>query len=186
LVRLILALCVRKGELFAARWSEFDLEGEGDDGPVWHLPAGRSKTGAAQDIPLSPVVVAWLQTAKEFAAGSEWAFPARRRDKRGRYSHVGMDTLNVALGRVKHDLDPFTVHDFRRTARTLLAELGVAPHVAELCLNHKPRGVEAVYNKHTYFAERRAALESWAELLVQIESGQSKVVPIRNKEAVHR
>ena len=74
------------------------------------------------------------------------------------------------------------LHDFRRTARTQLAELGVAPHVAELCLNHKPKGVEAVYNKHTYFAERRAALKSWADVLVQIEAGQSKIVPIRSRK----
>lgn len=182
LVRLLLALCVRKGELFAARWDELDLEGATDDGPVWHLPAVRSKTGAAQDIPLSPIVVGWLRTAKEFAVNSEWVFPARRRDSRGRYGHVGMDTLNVALGRVKHRLEPFTIHDFRRTARTQLAELGVAPHVAELCLNHKPRGVEAVYNRHTYFAERRTALEGWADQLVQIEAGKSNVVPIRSGE----
>jgi len=94
LVRPLLALCVRKGELFAAEWKEFDLDGTTDDGPVWHLPAKRSKTGAAQDIPLPPVAVAvaWLRTAKELAAGSDWVFPARRRDKRGRYKHVGMDT----------------------------------------------------------------------------------------------
>jgi len=186
LVRLLLALCVRKGELFAAEWNEFDLDGTTDDGPVWHLPAKRSKTGAAQDIPLPPVVVSWLRTAQELAAGSDWVFPARRRDKRGRYKHVGMDTLNVALTRVKHKLEPFTIHDFRRTARTQLAELGVAPHVAELCLNHKPKGVEAVYNKHTYFAERRAALQSWADLLVQIEAGKSNVVPIRGKAKASR
>lgn len=179
LVRLLLALCVRKGELFAASWDEFDLDGETDDGPVWHLPAKRSKTGAAQDIPLSPVVVAWLRTAKELAAGSEWVFPARRRDKRGKYKHVGMDTLNVALSRVKHGLEPFTIHDFRRTARTQLAELGIEPHVAESCLNHKPKGVEGVYNRHSYFAARRTALQSWSDLLVQIEAGDSKVVPIR-------
>jgi len=55
-----------------------------------------------------------------------------------------MDTLNVALGRLKHGLVPFTIHDFRRTARTQLAELGLSPHIAALFLNHKPRGVEAV------------------------------------------
>jgi len=181
LVRLLLALCVRKGELFAAPWTEFDLEGTTDDGPVWHLSAARSKTGAAIDIPLAPEVVGWLRTAQELAAGSDWVFPARRRDKRGRYEHVGLDTLNVALGRVKHKLEPFTIHDFRRTARTQLAELGVAPHVAELCLNHKPKGVEAVYNRHTYYAERRAALEAWAVQLAQIEAGKSNVVPIRGK-----
>ena len=184
LVRLLLALCVRKGELFAAEWREFDLDGATDDGPVWHLPAKRSKTGAAQDIPLPPVAVAWLRMAQELAAGSDWVFPARRRGKRGRYEHVGMDTLNVALGRVEHNLDAFTIHDFRRTARTQLAELGVAPHVAELCLNHKPRGVEAVYNRHTYFAERRTALEAWAAQLQLIEAGKSNVVPIRSGRIV--
>lgn len=186
LVRLLLALCVRKGELAAARWEEFDLDGATDDGPVWHLPAQRSKTGMGQDIPLSPVVVGWLLTAHEFAAGSDWVFPARRSDKRSRSPHIGADTLNAALGRVKHGLEPFTVHDFRRTARTQLAELAVAPHVAELCLNHKPRGVEAVYNRHTYFAERRAALTVWADLLVQIEAGQPTVVPIRSRKSAKR
>lgn len=178
-VRLLLALCVRKGELLAAKWQEFDLDGATDDGPVWHVPASRSKTGAAVDIPLAPQVVGWLRVAKEMAAGSEWVLPARRRDKRGQREHVGPDTLNVALARVKHGLEPFTVHDFRRSARTQLAELGVAPHVAEMCLNHKPRGVEAIYNRHTYFAERRTALEAWATQLVQIEAGTTNVVPIR-------
>jgi hypothetical protein len=62
-----------------------------------------------------------------------------------------------------------------------LAKLGVAPHVAEACLNHKPRGVEGVYNRHSYFAERRAALQAWSDLLAQIEAGKSNVVPIRGK-----
>jgi hypothetical protein len=39
--------------------------------------------------------------------------------------------------------------------------------------------VEAVYNKHSYFAERRAALHAWAALLVQIEAGKTNVVPVR-------
>jgi hypothetical protein len=47
-------------------------------------------------------------------------------------------------------------------------------------LNHKPKGIEATYNRHSYFAERRAALQAWSDLLVQVEAGQSKVVPIRS------
>ena len=180
LVRMLLALAVRKGELMAARWEEFDLDGATADGAVWRLPKERSKTGAALDIPLSPLVVDWLRTAHVLAAGSDWVFPARRRAKRGRYAHVGLDTLNVALTRVKHGLEAFTIHDFRRTARTHLAELGVAPHVAELCLNHKPKGIEATYNRHSYFAERRAALTTWAAVLQDIEAGEPRVIPIRS------
>ena len=44
-VKLLLALCVRKGELLGARWTEFDLDGRAQSGAVWHLPAARTKTG---------------------------------------------------------------------------------------------------------------------------------------------
>jgi integrase len=183
LVRLLLALCVRKGELLAARWSEFDLDSESSAGPVWRLPADRSKTGAPLDIPLVPQVVDWLRAARTMSAGSEWVFPARRRDPRSQAEHVGRDTLNVALTRVDTSkIEAFTVHDLRRTARTHLAALGVAPHVAELCLNHKPRGVGAIYDRHSYFDERRSSLQTWTDLLMQLETGKTNVVPIRNRK----
>ncbi len=115
-------------------------------------------------------------------AGSEWVFPARRRDARSKAEHVGRDTLNVALSRVDTSkIEAFTVHDLRRTARTHLAAIGVAPHVAELCLNHKPRGVGAIYDRHSYFNERRVALQSWTDLLVQLEAGKTNVVPIKTR-----
>jgi integrase len=47
-VKLLLLLAVRREELIAAPVAEFDL-----DNAVWHLPAERTKTGAAIDIPLS-------------------------------------------------------------------------------------------------------------------------------------
>jgi integrase len=182
-IKLLLALCVRKGELLAARWSEFDLEGETNAGPVWHLPASRTKTGAALDIPLVPKVVEWLGALKTLACGSEFVFPQRRRDHRQRVPHVGLDTLNVALTRVQHGLQPFTLHDLRRTARTHLAALGVRREVAERCLGHKIRGVEGTYDRHDYFDERRTALKQWTAFLLDAESGRRKVIPIRRKKA---
>jgi integrase len=179
--KLLLALCVRKGELFAARWDEFDLDGRSNDGPVWRLPATRTKMGQALDIPLPPRVVEWLKALQTLSAGSEYVFPARRRDSRSRAKHVGRDTLNAALAvlKAKHELAPFTVHDLRRTARTFLASLSIRTEVAEMCLGHKPQGVAGTYNRHDYFAERRAALEQLCSLLNEIEYGDSKVTPIR-------
>ncbi len=172
--KLLLALCVRKGELVAARWDEFDL-----DAGVWRLPASRTKTGAALEIPLAPQVVEWLQELRVFAAGSEYLLPARRIAAGQRFPHISPDTLNVALGRVRHGLEHFTIHDMRRTARTQLAALGVSREVAERALNHKLRGVEGIYNRHDYLEERKAALAQWADLLVRLERGAGKVVPIR-------
>ena len=177
-IKLLLALCVRKGELLGARWAEFDIDGETQAGAVWRLPASRTKTGESLDIPLAPTVVEWLTTLRALAAGSEYILPKRRRDPRERVPHVGIDTLNVALRRVKHGMAHFTLHDLRRTARTHLAALGVRREVAERCLGHKLRGVEGTYDRHDYFKERRLALVQWAQLVLDAEHGVSNVVAI--------
>jgi integrase len=182
-IKLLLALCVRKGELLGARWSEMDLEGESNAGPVWHLPASRTKTSEGLDIPLVPEVVEWLRALKTLSCGSEFVLPQRRRDHRQRVPHMGLDTLNVALARVKHGLKPFTLHDLRRTARTHLAALGVRREVAERCLGHKIRGVEGTYDRHDYFDERRKALEQWTAVLLDAERGERKVTPIGRKRS---
>ena len=175
--KLLLTLCVRKMELCAARWEEFDL-----DRAIWHLPEERSKNGDAIDIPLPPPAVAWLRELHTFSCNTAWVLPARKMQSR-MIPHIQESTLPVALAKVRHempDVPNFTFHDFRRTARTHLAALGVDPVVAERCLNHKIKGVEGIYNRHQYFDERRAALTQWAGLLVALEAGeQYNVTPIK-------
>jgi integrase len=98
--------------------------------------------------------------------------------RKNRYEHVGPDTLNVALKRLKVlDIEHFTVHDMRRTARTHLAGMGVDRFVAERSLNHKLGNVEGIYDRHDYFAERAAALGAWAALLEQVEKGKLPATP---------
>ncbi|WP_425312263.1 tyrosine-type recombinase/integrase [Pseudoalteromonas lipolytica] len=62
-----------------------------------------------------------------------------------RFGHISPNTINAAIQKLfKQEKIPvahFTVHDLRRTCRSLLAEAGVAGHVAERCLNHKLKGV---------------------------------------------
>jgi len=174
-LKLLLLLAVRKQELTAAPWEEFDL-----DAAVWNLPAERTKTGVAIAIPLPAVSVEWLRELHRLACGSHYVFPARKMQHR-MIPHIHENTLNVALAKVKHGLPPFTIHDLRRTARTHLAGLGVPPHVAEKVLNHKFKGVEGRYDRYDYFEERRAALNAWAGVLIKAESGEldAKVIPMR-------
>ncbi|MFK5927203.1 MAG: tyrosine-type recombinase/integrase [Desulfuromusa sp.] len=162
---LLIALGVRKGELIAAKWCEFDL-----DAALWKIPAARSKTGIAIVVPLSTLSVRWLQELQMRACGSEFIFPTRRFSKNN--GHISPDTLNAAINKLfdGKDLtvDHFTVHDLRRTCRSLLAGVGVPSHIAERCLNHKVRGVEGIYDRYDYLDERREALQKVADLLEPI------------------
>ncbi|WKE65794.1 tyrosine-type recombinase/integrase [Gallaecimonas kandeliae] len=171
---LLLLLGVRKSELIEATWAEFDLERS-----TWELPAGRSKTGIGFTIPLPRLALTWLEELQVRACGSDHVFPNRRSSKR---QHMGKDTLNRAIaklfGREKAkngmsenrmgDLEYFTVHDLRRTCRSLLAAAGVSGDVAERCLNHKLKGSEAIYNRHDYLEERRDALEKLAAMVTPL------------------
>ena len=172
-VFLLLALGVRKMELLAARWDEIDL-----DNGVWTLPAGRTKTQKAIAVPLAAPVREWLQELKVRACDSPYVLPSRRAPSR--FPHVGPDTLNVALKDLAHGLPHFTIHDFRRTMRTQLAMLGISSEIAERCLNHALRGIEATYNQHDYFEERKHAMGLWANLLKKlIVGGQPNAMPLR-------
>ncbi|MBY7718702.1 tyrosine-type recombinase/integrase [Vibrio parahaemolyticus] len=165
---LLVCLGVRKSELCEAKWEEFDLEKA-----VWELPKERSKTNVALTIPLAKPVLEWFEELKVRSLGSEYVFPSRRSSKN---PHMGPDTLNRAItklfghepGKKKQppnlmgDMPHFTVHDLRRTCRTLLAQQGPPGHVAERCLNHKLKGVEGIYDRHDYFEERREALTTLA------------------------
>ena len=128
-------------------------------------------------------MVGWLKVLREVACGSEFVLPKRRRDRRQRALHVGIDTLNAALAGVDHGLDAFTIHDLRRTMRTHLSSLVTRSELAERCLNHKLPGLQGVYNTLDHFAERKAALETWTALLLEIERGERKVAPMRSRRS---
>ena len=62
----------------------------------------------------------------------------------------------------KIELQPWRLHDIRRTVATRIIELGVLPHVVEAVLNHisgHKAGVAGVYNRASYAAEKRQALD---------------------------
>jgi integrase len=165
---ILVILGVRKGELIAATWDEFDFTAK-----TWHLPPGRTKTSAEIIIPLPDQVITWLHELKIRSVNSAYVFPARRASKRREY--ISDDTLNHALAKLfglkvdakknplpnylgEAGVEHFVVHDLRRTCRSMLAANGIPSHIAERCLNHKLRGVEGIYDRYDYMDERRKAL----------------------------
>ncbi|MBL4828479.1 MAG: site-specific integrase, partial [Aliivibrio sp.] len=174
---MLLLLGVRKGELISAKWEHFDIKK-----CLWNMPDD-NKTGVAITIPLPPACMAILIELHIRACGSEYLFPARRASKRRGY--ISDDTLNHALAKIfglKVDgnkqpypnllgnagIEHFTIHDLGRTCRSLLASLGVHGYIAERCLNHKLKGVEGIYNRHDYLAERKDALKKLSTYLADV------------------
>ncbi|WP_282115442.1 tyrosine-type recombinase/integrase [Pseudoalteromonas arctica] len=175
---LLLTLGVRKGELIAAKWSEFDFSKN-----TWLLPETRSKTKVAITIPIAPKLIPLFEELKVRSCGSDYLFPSRRASKRRAY--ISDDTLNHALAKMfgqkvdsnkkpypnilgNKGIEYFVIHDLRRSCRSLLAQLTIPDHVAERCLNHKIKGVEGIYNRYDYFDERKRALSTLAEHVIPL------------------
>jgi hypothetical protein len=67
---------------------------------------------------------------------------------------------------------------------THMAEIGVQPHIIEAVINHASghkSGVAGIYNRASYEAEKRTALNRWAAHLAAIfEGSESNVTPLRS------
>ncbi|WP_235868511.1 tyrosine-type recombinase/integrase [Vibrio ezurae] len=142
--------------------------------------------------PLPQATIPWFEELNIRACGSDYLFPSRRASKRRAY--ISDDTLNHALAKLfgqkvdsnkqpydnplgKAGVTHFTIHDLRRTCRSLLAAVGTPGHIAERCLNHKLKGVEGIYNRHDYLDRRRKALNKLSEKLAPIVNGDNKIIP---------
>ena len=69
------------------------------------------------------------------------------------------------------ELEPWVIHDLRRTCASGLGRLKVPPHVIEAALNHAGgvlSGVAGTYNRFDYADEKRAALAAWADSVLTI------------------
>ena len=161
IVKLLILLGQRREEVAGMRRSELDL-----DAAEWTLPATRAKNGRTHVVPLPSAAVEIIR-----------GLPPASGDLGLLFTTTGTTPVS-GFGKAKPRLDrwiaenvedvqmePWTLHDLRRSFATGCAALGVAPHVVEAVLNHKSgviRGVAKIYNRHHYLPEKRAALETWA------------------------
>lgn len=171
-LRILLTTCVRSIELTKARWEHVDLE-KG----TWWVPEESVKTRVGFLVPLPPTVATWFRRLRDLSEGSAWVLPARtaRRIRRLGDTHVGKTTLWAAITRAfergQIDIRRFTPHDTRSTAKGHMRNMGVANEITELALNHKLKGMEAIYDVREEIPERRAALELWASFIAACEAG---------------
>lgn len=179
--KFMLLTLVRKSEFIDATWDEVNFETA-----IWTIPKERMKAGRPHNVYLSRQALDILVAFKTCFGASSYLHPGRYETK----LPISAATLNrvidatVKLIRDRgEDFEPFTVHDLRRTASTLLHEAGFNSDWIEKCLAHEQRGVRAVYNKAEYAEQRRTMLQTWADMLDGWIQRGGNVVPIRRKAA---
>lgn len=155
--KLALLTAQRKSEVMRLRWGEFDL-----DAGWWTIPAARAKNKQSHRVPLGPQALALLREFRSAGAGPAYVFAGARG---GPVANLSATMRGL---RKRASLADFRFHDLRRTAATHLTGTGVPRLVVAKILNHADREVTAIYDRHSYDRDKRAALEGWDRRLAVI------------------
>jgi integrase len=185
-VQFVLLTATRRTEAASMRWDELS---NGD----WIVPAARMKGKREHLIPLSPAAMAILdrelrreaprdrflpreascrprQTKCEYVFTTDGTSPVSGFAKlKTKFDTAVLKRVREASPRAK-PLPHWTLHDLRRTARSLMSRAGVPSDIAERCLAHVIGGVRGVYDRHAYAAEKRDAFERLATMVEGIVS----------------
>ena len=174
LLRVLLLTGQRAGETAGMRWAEIDMERR-----QWTIPARRTKNGKEHVVALSALAIEVLEALPR---DRDLVFSAT-----GKVPSPGFGWAKAKLDNAMSAEEPWVIHDLRRTATTVMARLGVAPHVADRVLNHTAgtiRGVARVYNQFEYRDERATALEALGRYIENlVRPGGGNVVSLRRAQS---
>ena len=169
--QLLILTGARRTEIAALRWSEIK-----DDTII--LPRDRTKTGQVHSIPLATQALAILKQLPRIGP-SDFVFTVT-----GRNPAVDFSGSKKRLDDITK-IPPWRIHDLRRTVATGLQRLGINLQVIEAVLGHvggSRSGIVGVYQRHSFDAEKRTALEAWAREVECIVDGKpAKVLPLRRR-----
>jgi integrase len=161
----VLATAARPGEVRGATWDEVDQAKK-----LWRIGAARMKMRAAHIVPLSPLALDILKRARELRQTrdpGELIFPGFTRHG------VLSENAFIALLARAGFYGRMTAHGARAAFSSWAHEQEFDAAAVELCLAHRPPGVQGVYNRALYLDTRRNILTAWGEHL----SGCGLVLP---------
>ena len=154
----------RRGELALARWRDINFKDK-----TWRIPDENSKAGKGHVVPLSDWVVREFETLQRLANRSPYVLPNDAGDRAADPKLLTRGLARCQARMQKLGIGEFTLHDLRRTCRTGLARLKIAPHIAERVLNHPQEKIAGTYDTHDYLDEKRDALTRWAGHLASLK-----------------
>jgi integrase len=196
--KLLLLTAQRRDELGTMEWRELDLAAR-----RWTIPRQKAKNDRAHEVHLPEFALGIIDQlprisqARPDGRGSEWSpylfttngtrpvsgfSKAKARLDQHMLHLLRADIEETGTDPQKVEIEGWILHDLRRTAATGMARLNIAPHVVDRILNHVSgtiSGVAAVYNRHAYLEERKAALETWGRYVESlVRRPPANVVPL--------
>jgi integrase len=166
LVRVLLLTAQRRGAVVGMKWD--DLK---DDG-VWEIATEDRMKGTADAVQLPAQALAIIEAQPKFKS-NPYVFAAARGDGPLNGFNKRKSSFDKACG-----VFDWTLHDLRRTARSLMSRAGVTDEHAEHTLGHKLQGVKRVYNRYDFFKEKSDTLAKLATLSESIVHPRENVVPM--------
>lgn len=130
-------------------------------GDVWTIPASRYKAKIDHAVPLTPAALAALDRIPRIA-DRKFIFSTD-----GRRAFSGFTKSKAAFDR-DCGVTGWTLHDLRRTARSLMSRAGVISDIAERCMGHVLPAMRATYDRHSYLDEKRRAFEALSSIVSHI------------------
>lgn len=156
---------------------------------VWTIPPGRFKSGREHRVHLSAQALSVIDRAKIIRGASLYVFPGSKVNDKAPAGPLEKMAIARALSRIaertrENGGKKLRPHDLRRTFRTMLSRIGVAPHVAELCLGHiEKETMRRVYDGHDYSAETADAWDRAGAHIAAILRGGAQVIPMMKNRA---
>lgn len=164
-VRFLILNLTRRTETAGARWPEIDFRTR-----TWTIPGARTKNRKDHVAPLTPQALAVLSAARSLpnATADGFIFPSPTTPGASIDAHAITRAVNRLCARL--GLPPGSPHDFRRSGATTLTgeRYAVRRFIVAKVLAHTENdgpAVTAVYDRNEYLAEKRTALEAWANHL---------------------
>lgn len=153
----------RRAKFSAVRWQDIDLETG-----LWTLLTEPGEKNNPGYLTL-PAMALEIIRAQPVVKGNPHVFAGRGRAAVNGFSKLkrGLDEKSTKANGGE-PLPNWTVHDLRRTAKSLMVRAGVPLDISERVLGHVIGGVAGIYDRHPYLKEKADAMVKLAALVERI------------------
>jgi integrase len=167
IVRLLILTLARRNEVSGIR----DREVHFGNRRTWILPAPRTKNHNEHEIFMTDAMIETLKAVPRVRNKEGYFFTTNGKTPFAGFSKAKkrLDALMLEIAQEEDPeitvIQPWRLHDLRRTGATRMQRLGFEKEVVDCCLNHID---DDAYLQHDYYDNMAKAFDAWSREVVRI------------------